>query len=105
MPTQVRILDLPPSSAGAAFQRAARVVIQLLAGEPAVAIAVHHHVRRAQAFRTLGPVELHAHERRVRTGRDGVLHRLVANGRAVKDGKWDELPGRLDDVDAWRPPR
>src|SRR5689334_5647904 len=45
------------------LQRPARVVVQLLAGDQAVAIAVEHHIRRAQALRALSPVELHAHER------------------------------------------
>jgi Sigma-70, region 4 len=85
------------------LQRPARVVVQLLAGDQAVAIAVDHHVRRAQAFGTRRPVELHAHEGRVRARRDGVLHRLVADVRAGTDGKCDELERALDAVDAGRP--
>src|SRR5262249_5351734 len=49
------------------------------------------------------PVEMHAHERRIAAGCDGVLHRLVADGRAGTDGKCDELERALDAVDAGRP--
>src|ERR1700742_1855484 len=104
--TATEIVHLPagwPLSRAESLQRPARVVVELLAGDPAVAIAVDHHVRRAQAVCTRGPVELHGHERRVRAGRDGMLHRRIADGLAGTDGERDELERALDTVDPFRP--
>lgn len=82
-----------------ALEGPARVVVELLPGDGALAVAVDDDVARPEPDVAGVPVEGDQGVRSSGAGEDGALLAAVGDVAAPGDGELDELEGRLDSFD------
>src|SRR4030095_16384226 len=85
------------------FKPAARVVVDLLLADQAVAVAVDDDVVRAQPLRLARPIEMDAYERRRPAADDGERYGPIDHVLETAHREGDELERALDAFDARRP--